>query len=299
MSASVASDRGRAVGTPSGLAASIQRHPVTAFFVLAFIGTWALYVPVLLSPRGLGIIKIPDGLVFAMFILSTYAGPFVGAWIVTRVIDGQAGVRQWFKRMLQWRVRWLWYVVVLVGYPVVFGLAATILEGRSAVEAAQLNAGSFIAGYLVTLVVGFFAPTLGEEAGWRGFALTRLQAARGPLMATLIVSVIHAVWHLPAYFVKGAITSTGEFDPTLFVANSLAIIASSFVWTWLFNNAAGSIFFATLVHAASNAMSGNLPAFLNLQDSNPWFAFVVSAIVAVLVVALTRGRLGYAGRGST
>jgi len=160
------------------------------------------------------------------------------------------------------------------------------------VEAARLNAGSFMVGYLVTLVVGFFAPTLGEEAGWRGFALARLQAARGPLMATLIVSVIHALWHLPAYFIKGAITSTGAFDPTLFAANSLAIIAGSFVWTWLFNNAAGSIFFATLVHAASNAMSGNLPAFLNLQESSPWFAFAVSAIVAVLVVFLTRGRLG-------
>jgi membrane protease YdiL (CAAX protease family) len=266
---------------------------VTSFFVIAFLGTWTLFVPILLSSRGFGLINIPDGLGFALFILSTYAGPFVGAWIVTRVIDGQEGVRTWFKRMLQWRVNWLWYVVVLLGYPLVFGLAATILEGRSAVEAAQLNAGSFIAGYLVTLVVGFFMPTLGEEAGWRGFALTRLQVARGPLMATLIVSVIHAFWHLPAYFIKGAITSTGEFDPTLFVANSLAIIAGSFVWTWLFNNAAGSIFFATLVHAASNAMSGNLPAFLNLQETNVWFSFVVSGIVAVLVIALTRGRLGY------
>jgi membrane protease YdiL (CAAX protease family) len=277
------------------VAASIKRHPVTAFFVIAFLGTWMLFVPILLSSRGLGLINIPDGLGFALFILSTYAGPFVGAWVVTRVIDGREGVRQWFKRMLQWRVGWLWYVVVLVGFPLVFGLAATILESRSAVEAAQLNAGSFIAGYLVTLVIGFFAPTLGEEAGWRGFALTRLQVARGPLMATRIVSVIHAFWHLPAHFIKGAITSTGEFDLTLFVANSLAIIAGSFVWTWLFNDAAGSIFFATLVHAASNAMSGHLPAFLNLQDPNPWFAFGVSAIVAVLVIVLTRGRLGYSG----
>lgn len=298
MSDDVVHDRSSAPGTSPGLAASIKRHPVTSFFVIAFLGTWTLFVPILLSSRGLGLINIPDGLGFALFILSTYAGPFVGAWIVTRVIDGQEGVRKWFKRMLQWRVNWLWYVVVLVGYPLVFGLAATILEGRSAVEAAQLNAGSFIAGYLVTLVVGFFAPTLGEEAGWRGFALTRLQVARGPLMATLIVSVIHAFWHLPAYFIKGAITSTGEFDPTLFAANSLAIIAGSFVWTWLFNNAAGSIFFATLVHAASNAMSGNLPAFLNLQDTNVWFSFVVSGMVAVVVIALTRGRLGYSRASS-
>jgi len=86
-------------------------------------------------------------------------------------------------------------------------------------------------------------------------------------MATLIVSVIHAFWHLPAYFVKGAITSTGEFNPTLFAANSLAIIASSFVWTWLFNNAAGSIFFATLVHGGQQRHVRQPAAWLNLQDS--------------------------------
>jgi len=277
----------------TGLAASIRRHPVTAFFVLAFVGTWLLFVPILLSSRGLGLINIPDGLGFALFILSTYAGPLLAAWIVTRLIDGRAGVSQWFKRMLQWRVGWLWYALVLVGYVVAFGLPAMIMEGQSAVTAARLNWGSFLAAYLVTIVVGFFAPTLGEEAGWRGFALTRMQRSHGPLMATLVVSVIHAVWHLPAYFVKGAITSTGEFEPTLFLANCLAIIASSFVWTWLFNNAAGSILFATFVHATSNAMSANLPAFLNLQDSNVWFAFGVSAVLAVLVIVFTRGRLAY------
>jgi membrane protease YdiL (CAAX protease family) len=228
-----------------------------------------------------------------LFILSTYAGPFLAAWIVTRLVDGRLGVRLWFKRMLQWRVGWVWYLLVLVGYPLAFGIPALVLEGAPAVSAMQQNAGSFVVGYLATILIGFFAPTLGEEAGWRGFALTRMQRSHGPLMATLVVSVFHAVWHLPAYLIKGAITSTGVFEPTLFLANSLAIIAGSFIWTWLFNNAAGGILFATFVHATSNGMSANLPAFLNLQDSNVWFAFCVSAVVAVLLIAITRGRLAY------
>jgi membrane protease YdiL (CAAX protease family) len=296
MSAEIAQDRSVAAGLLSGLGAGIRRHPVTAFFIMAFVGTWLLYLLVLLSPRGLGLISLPDGLVFVLFLLSTYAGPFLAAWIITRVVDGREGVRQWFKRMLQWRVSWVWYLVVLVGYPVAFGIPAIVMEGSSALTAARLNVGTFVPGYLVTILMGFFLPTLGEEAGWRGFALTRLQRSQGPLVATLVVAAIHAVWHLPAYFVKGAITVTGEFDPTLFVANSLAIIAASFIWTWLFNNAAGSILFATFVHAASNGMSANLPAFLNLQDPNVWFAFGISAVLAVLVIMLTRGRLGLSGR---
>lgn len=103
---------------------------------------------------------------------------------------------------------------------------------------------------------------------------------------------MHAFWHLPAYFVSGAI-SDGGFDPVLFAGNSLAIIAGTFVWTWLFNNTAGSILFATYVHATSNVMSKTLRGFLNITTNDPWFAFKVTAVAAVLVIVLTRGRLGH------
>ena len=143
-------------------------------------------------------------------------------------------------------------------------------------------------------LVRYVAPMVGLLLAMAAHAANNLL----PLVATLVVAAIHAVWHLPAYFVKGAITATGELDPTLFVANSLAIIAASFIWTWLFNNAAGSILFATFVHAASNGMSANLPAFLDLQDPNVWFAFGVTAVLAVMLILFTRGRLGFSETGS-
>lgn len=271
----------------------IRRDPLTAYFVIAFLGTWLIFLPLLLSDRGLGIIHMPDGLAFVIFVLSTYAGPFFAAWLVNRVVDGPPGVRLWFRRMLQWRVGWGWYVGVFIGYPLAFGLPALIMEGQSAARALQHNAGTFVLGYLAAILIGFFAPTLGEEAGWRGFALDRLQRLRGPLQGTLLLAALHALWHLPAYFLKGAISESGVFDPALFIANSLAIVASSIVWTWLFNRAGGSILFATYVHAVSNAMSGNLAAALNLTRPNVWFAFGVSAVLALLVILLTRARLGY------
>jgi len=79
----------------------------------------------------------------------------------------------------------------------------------------------------------------------------------------------------------------------VFLANSLAIIASTFIWTWLFNNTAGSILFATYVHAASNAMSGQLPQALNIASPDIWFAVKVMGVAALIVILLTRGRLGY------
>ncbi len=293
MSLTGVQDRPGAVPAKAGLAASITRHPLVAYFTLAFAGTWILFVPILLSGRGLGLISIPDAAGLILFVVSTYAGPFLAALIVTRILDGSIGLHAWFRRMVQWRAGIRWYLLVLLGYPIVFGLPALLQLGASGVGAVAHNWSSFLASYIAAIPVGFFLPTLGEESGWRGFALPRLQKAYGPLVGSLVLGVLHAAWHLPAYFVKGAITATGAFDPVLFIANSLAIIATTFVWTWLFNHTAGSILFATYVHAASNAMSGALPKALNITSPDPWFAFEVSAVVALLVIAATRGRLGY------
>ncbi len=277
----------------TGVAAAIRRHPLIAYFTFAFAGTWILFTPILLSAKGFGILPLPDAIGFALFILATYAGPFLAALILTRITEGTTGLRAWFRRMVQWRVGLKWYLLVLIGYPVVFGVPAMLQIGTPALTAAAQNWPSFLSGYLAAIPIGFFLPTLGEEAGWRGFALPRLQQEYGPLLGTLILAVLHAAWHLPAYFIKGAISATGVFDPSLFVANSLAIVASTFVWTWLFNNTAASILFATFMHATSNALSGALLHALNITRPDPWFTFEVMGVVALVLIAVTRGRLSY------
>ncbi len=276
-----------------GPGAWIKRHSLITYFVIAFAGTWLLFLPILLSNHGLGLIALPDALAFLLFIAATYAGPFLAAGVTTRIVAGGPGVRAWFRRMVQWRVGVGWYLLVLIGYPLLLGLPALAALGTPALSAAQHNWPLFVSGYLVAIPVGFFLPTLGEEAGWRGFALPRLQAVYGPLLGSLILGILHAFWHLPAYFVAGAISS-GGFDPVLFVGNSLAIVASTFLWTWLFNHTRASILFATFVHATSNAVSAQLLGLLNIKTPDPWFAFEVMGVVALVLIVLTRGRLGYA-----
>jgi CAAX protease family protein len=153
----------------------------------------------------------------------------------------------------------------------------------------------FLASYLPLILFGLIYPSLGEEPGWRGFALPRLQVLYGPLIGSLILGALHALWHLPVYVIPGTIAQ-GGFDLTVFVANSLAIMATTFVWTWLFNSAKGSILFAMYVHATSNAMTGTIPGLVEGQQGSPFFAFVLFGVVALLVIAFTRGKLGYQGR---
>src|SRR5207248_87259 len=136
--------------------------------------------------------------------------------------------------------------------------------------------------YLPLIPVGLFYPGLGEEPGWRGFALPRLQLLYGPLVGSLVLGTLHAIWHLPAYLIPGAISDNG-FDLGVFVGNSLAIISLTFLWTWLFNSARGSILFAMFVHAASNAVSGLLPRLAHVPDNDPFGGFKIALMVAVLV----------------
>lgn len=270
----------------------VKRHPLISYFTLAFVGTWLFYAPILLSRRGLGLINLPDAAGLLLFMLATYAGPLLSALITTLVVDGPGGIQAWLSRLVQWRVGLRWYLLVLIGYPVVFGAAAIVALGPQSLGVATAHLPAFVVGYLIQIPVAFFLPTLGEEAGWRGFALPRLQRNYGPLPASLMLGSLHALWHLPAYWVKGQICS-GVCGPDVFLANSLGIIAATLVWTWLFNHTAGSIFFATYVHAVSNAVSILLPRLLNIRAPDPWFLVEVTGAAALVVLIASRGRLGY------
>jgi membrane protease YdiL (CAAX protease family) len=282
--------------TASGLSNWIKRHSLVAYFVVAFAGTWIFFAPILLSQKGLGLLVLPDAAAFVFFFLATYTGPFLSAFVVTGVIEGKAGVRQLLRRIVQWRVGVQWYLLVLIGYPVIFLLGLTVTLGMEPLNGLIHKWPLIFTVYLSAIPIGLLLPSLGEETGWRGFALPRLQHQYGPLLGSLILGTLHGLWHLPAYFIPGAILP-GAFDLTVFVANTLAIVASTVIWTWLFNNANGSILFAMFIHSTSNANSGLLPKLLTTRTNDPWFGFKVLALGALAIIAFTRGRLSYKPNG--
>jgi membrane protease YdiL (CAAX protease family) len=150
--------------------------------------------------------------------------------------------------------------------------------------------------YLPAAAFGIIFPSLGEEPGWRGFALPRLQQQYGPLVGTLILGVLHGLWHFPVYFIPGTILE-GPFNITAFVANTGLVVAMSMIWTWFFNNARQSVFFAMLVHGVSNAASGLIPQLMEDPTGDPWASFKIGAAFALLLILFTRGRLGFQPQG--
>jgi len=276
----------------SGLKAFARRYPLTAYFVLAFALMWVFVIPIMLSQRGLGIIGLPDTLIEVFFLVATFSGPLPAAFIMTTLLDGREGRRQLMRRMFQWRVGLRWYLLLLFGYPLIFLIGLSFYSGAAPWIALIQNWPLIFTFYLPAAAFGIIFPSLGEEPGWRGFALPRLQQQYGPLIGTLILGVVHGLWHLPVYFIPGTILE-GPFNITAFAANTCLLIAMTVIWTWFFNNAGQRVFFAMLVHGVSNAASGLIPQLQAAAPADPWFSFKTGAVFALLVIMCTRGRLGY------
>jgi membrane protease YdiL (CAAX protease family) len=117
---------------------------------------------------------------------------------------------------------------------------------------------------------------LSEEFGWRGYALPRFQARWNALVSSIVLGVIWAVWHLPLWFLAGSSQQGSSF--WVFLAN---MVLTSVLYTWLFNNAKGSILVAVVFHAISNTLVQMFPEpIANL------FYWVVLGLTVMFVVAV-------------
>jgi membrane protease YdiL (CAAX protease family) len=209
---------------------------------------------------------------------------------MTGVTQGGAGIRRLLRRIVLWRVGVRWYLFALVGIPAITVLGALVLPGVLATW--QAPASSLLLIYPVSFVVSLIiGGPLGEEIGWRGFALPRLQRAQGPLVGSLILGLLWAFWHLPYFWMPEWGTPKGTtLDIVWFV---LADVALTIVYTWVFNNTKGSLLIVILVHASNDAFFIN-QLFRAPIVTDSLVPFVVGfGAAAVLLIILTRGRLDY------
>jgi membrane protease YdiL (CAAX protease family) len=260
------------------LAALIRRHPMIAFFTLAYGFSWAMLLTLY------GLLRLPAALV----ILLQTLGPTLAALVTASVLEGPAGRRRLLARVRIWRVPRRWYLFALVGIPAVCVLAALVLPGAFVGLGGQ-PAMKLGIEFLAFVVVGFVSGPLFEELGWRGFALPHLQAQMGALRGTLLLGALWAAWHLPQYLVPELANENGGLDPTLVVTFLLMVVAIAPIMTWLFNRTRGSLFLVMLAHASINA---SLAVFA-VATSALNVGLLALGALSVVLIAATRGRLGY------
>lgn len=206
-----------------------------------------------------------------LFILAVYA-PAIAALLLVGFTAGRSGIGRFLSRLLLWRASSWWYSFLLLGFPAI-SFAGAALKGNA------MTAPMFTESVAALLpLIGFMA-VLGpvEEIGWRGFALPILQRRLVPFWAGLVLGVIWAVWHLPAFILSGTPQAAWGFMP--FFAGS---VACSVILTSLFNNARGSVLLAMLFHFQMNN-----PLW---PDAQPYDMYVYVA-AAVVIVWLNRRSL--------
>ncbi len=257
----------------------LKQHPVIAYFILAYALSWAIAIPLAAAAHGWLHVPLPP----ALHYLASF-GPMLSALIVTAATEGSAGIRQLLAGIVQWRVGLGWVLFATLAPIALFAVAAIVgyATKRTWPDLAVLGEVDYLP-YL-GIVGGFMLWLLtfgvGEEIGWRGFALPRLQQGHSALTATLLLGLAWALWHLPAFFYKDTYVAMGLVAG--FPLLLLSILAASIVFTWLYNSTRGSLLLVILFHALFDFLSVS-------RAGGDYVAAIMSAgvmIWAVLIVIL-------------
>jgi hypothetical protein len=235
----------------SRLTSVVKRHPIIAFFVLAYAISWSClpFESVRFLP----------------------SGPLFAALIVIPMTQGWSGLRELGSRMIRWRVRWYWYAAAL-GLPLAVHLAYVGLNVASGADFPSLTFTS-LTTFLMVFAVRLINPAdgpLGEHPGWNGVALPGLQANHSPLLATAILAPLVAGWHLPTFFLE-----EGALQPSVLVAGLVTTMAVTFWYAWLFNHTGGSILLVVMAHS----VEGSIQYELGWLVMGVWLAVAIGLVV--------------------
>jgi uncharacterized protein len=231
----------------------MRRHAVVSFYVIAYLVAWSFEIPLALSHQGIIAAQIPGWLHYFAAL-----GPLSAALIMTALTAGRAGLRNLIARIFKWRVDFRYYAFAVL---VPFGLfAIACLINRMTTggwpNLALLGEVDYLPYLTPFGALGIWLVTfgLGEETGWRGFALPHLQKTRSATVATLILGVLWACWHLPMFFYRDTYIQMGIMG---FPMLALSLLCAAMIFTWLYNSTNGSVWIVIIFHAVFNWMTAN------------------------------------------
>lgn len=257
----------------------VRAHRLLAFALLAYGLSWTYWVPLVLTGQ---IVRLGS----AVSQFPALLGPMIAAFTVTAVVEGRTGVRDLAARMVRWRVSLRWWLFA-IGSPLALlavAVAVTaVMSGTPDPADFGRMAGLPEWGVLFVWVMFVVVNGLGEETGWRGFALPALRERHGLVAAALLLVPIWAGWHLPLFFLLQNYRDLGPVGVPGFL---IGLACGSVLLGWLYESASSSILIVAVWHGTYNLTSATAGA-------NGTVAAIVSTgvmIIAVVVALLCRRR---------
>jgi membrane protease YdiL (CAAX protease family) len=229
----------------------VTRHPLASFFLVAYAVSWSIAVPLALQAQGL----LPERLPWSLHYLTAF-GPAAAAVLIglllrePRAAVGRAAPSSGARRIGWWTVGFVSPLLMFV-----IAVVAARIAGQAAPSWTSLGTVNFLPDLGVTAWgLWFLTSGIGEELGWRGFALPRLQRTHSAMSSTLRLAIGWAGWHLPAFFYVPSYAAIGlRILPGFF----LGVLAGAIVLTWLYNSSGGSVLAAVLWHASFNFVTAS------------------------------------------
>ncbi len=243
----------------------LVRYSLQIFFILS-------YALMILGVSLKLFLNVDDFVSLAISIWS----PTISAVIMAALVGGRPDVSKILRGFTIWRVNYKWYLAALFLFigPLIFALFYIMLGFEYVGIDPSLTALTAVLALMNTLYLG----PLSEEAGWRGFALPRLQERFSALTSSVILGIIWACWHLPLYLV--------ETRMPFYIYLPLVTVLS-ILFTWLYNNTGGSLIIAVLAHFSFNFGANSIPGYLGLLPQNVFYIagsiLIIPYVLAVII----------------
>jgi len=251
----------------------VRRFQLPLFFLLSLIISWAVWIPEAAATLSNREAAVAGG--GALDVLAVW-GPGLSAILLSLLMAGKVGPRALFRPIRRWRVGIQWYLLVLL-YPAAIWLVARAIDAVFG-QSYELTFMPILTYFgpeqaiMVPVALVFAFPnTLGEELGWRGFALPKLQAKYNALVSSIILGIFWGVWHIPLWIAYG---QTGL--PLLIDVVSMVTLA--ILYTWVYNSTGDSLLLVWLFHSAMTITQYFLAPIPTLTDD------ILGWVMAVLVV---------------
>ncbi len=254
---------------------NMKNRELLFFFVLTYLFSWFFYSPLVLTNVGILDYSFPS-----YFTIIASFGPSVSAIILVAQKNGLLNTLSFLGRNLKPRVDIVWYILALMG-PGVIGVSSVFLGSFIRGVAPDFRWSSGLVSFpIVFFFVFVFGGPLGEEYGWRGYALPRLLEDHSMVYSSFILGLVWGIWHLPLFWISN--TPQSEIPLLGFLAQ---IIGTSFIYTWMYKKTGGSIMIMMVFHAAGNSFGGLIP-FLPLSQTSGSLTIFIVFLVLIWVTAI-------------
>jgi membrane protease YdiL (CAAX protease family) len=277
----------------------LTRKPLLGFFFLSFVISWVLWIP-LLYGHFMYEWKTWEGdswtNIRTMLGILGSLGPALSAIILTYSLDGKEGVRLLLKRILLWRVNVVWWIIGFYAWWLIASIISSLLQLAPFQNIALqfgfslINIPVIIFLLQMPLLIGM----VGEELGWRGFALPRLLDKFDPIVSSFILALPWILWHIPLSVFQ---EWTGNIPIIQFLLkHALLILPLTLIFTWFFQKSKGSVLLVIVFHKAFNLTFNAYSNVVGLTEESGKLLFNGLIIVlwlwaAVLVVYYLRRKM--------